>query len=103
MSLVQASATLTESIPTLLTWLDRCKAQSPKHNTRVSVGWRDGKDIEESFCVSTIADIEESIWAPKYGLKGKIDASVEATFVADSASQVSLLLCAHAPGKSPYS
>ena len=27
-----------------------------------------------------VSDMEESIWAPKYGLKGIIDASVEVRF-----------------------
>jgi CRISPR/Cas system-associated exonuclease Cas4 (RecB family) len=29
------------------------------------------------LCVSNVVDIEENIWAPRYGLKGKIDATVE--------------------------
>ena len=31
-------------------------------------------------CVSEVADVEESVWAPRYGLKGIIDASVRLRF-----------------------
>lgn len=84
---------MVESIPTILEWLARFKRNEPDQQSRISVGWRDGRDVLEGFCVSTVADIEESVWAPKYGLKGKIDVSVEATFVASAAPQVQSLGC----------
>lgn len=94
----QAKTTLMESIPVIMTWLGKFKRLSPKEESKVSVGWRDGRDLEEGFCVRGITDIEESIWAPKYGLKGKIDASLEAAFVDYNAEKVnpcttSLNLC----------
>ena len=30
--------------------------------------------------MSDVVDIEESVWAPRYGLKGMVDASVELSF-----------------------
>ena len=29
------------------------------------------------LCVTEVCDIEENVWAPRLGLKGKIDATVE--------------------------
>ena len=84
----QAKATLLESIPILTTWLEKFKRLSPREDSKVSVGWRDGRNLEQGFCVRGITDIEESIWSPKYGLKGKIDASLEAAFVDYSADMV---------------
>ena len=79
--IVQAKTTLLDSIPTLMTWLSKFKRLAPRQDSRVSVGWKDGRSVEEGFCVRGIMDIEESVWSPKYGLKGKIDASLEAAFV----------------------
>ena len=44
----------------------------------------DTRDKQEKklLAIARIFDIEEDIWSPTYGLKGKIDASVQAT-VAD--------------------
>ena len=32
-----------------------------------------------SVCVSEVVDIEENIWAPRFGLKGQIDATLRVT------------------------
>jgi len=32
------------------------------------------------MCVRQVADIEENVWAPRYGLKGMIDASLAVGF-----------------------
>lgn len=74
----------------MMSWMGKFKRISPTEDSVVSVGWRDGRDVEEGFCVKGITDIEESIWAPKYGLKGKIDSSLEAVFVDFSARKVTL-------------
>ena len=87
---MQAKTTLVDSIPIMMSWMGKFKRTSPTEDSVVSVGWRDGRDVEEGFCVKGITDIEESIWAPKYGLKGKIDSSLEAVFVDYSARQVTL-------------
>lgn len=81
---MQAAETLSESIPVLMQWLAKFRVETPQQDSKVAVGWRDGLDAQEGFCVRSIADIEESIWAPKYGLKGKIDASVQAVFIDQS-------------------
>ena len=36
--------------------------------------------------ISTLLDVEEHVWSPKFGIKGNIDATVEATTV-DSQGQ----------------
>lgn len=36
-----------------------------------------GEEYTTSVCIDKIVDIEENIWSPYYGLKGKIDATVE--------------------------
>ena len=37
------------------------------------------------MCITNVVDIEESVWAPRYGLKGMVDASVEVGFDASPA------------------
>ena len=44
---------------------------------------RSGKADTALLAISNLHDIEEDIWSPTYGLKGKIDASVQA-IIADS-------------------
>jgi DNA replication ATP-dependent helicase Dna2 len=36
-----------------------------------------GEELSSRVCVQEVLDIEESIWSPNFGLKGKIDASVQ--------------------------
>lgn len=38
---------------------------------------RNTQGTSSSLAVTQVLDVEEDIWAPKYGLKGKIDASLE--------------------------
>lgn len=38
-------------------------------------------ESEELLAISGLHDIEEDIWSPKWGLKGKVDASVQAAIV----------------------
>ena len=78
---MQAGEALFKGIPIIQQWVTRFKRDRPLPGAKVSVRDEGGLEKEEGFCLSAIADIEESVWAPKYGLKGMIDASVEATFV----------------------
>lgn len=86
---------MNESIPVMLSWLGKHRRQSP--DASINTGWVDGRDVQEGFCIKGVDDIEESVWAPKYGLKGKIDATVEVTFQQDSSAPVS----AFVPGGIP--
>ncbi|KAJ3680646.1 hypothetical protein LUZ60_016924 [Juncus effusus] len=65
-------STLTETIPRMLNWFDCFMKDS--QNVTVDFGQYEGpKDLS----VNEILDIEEMAWAPRYGLKGVIDASVK--------------------------
>lgn len=37
--------------------------------------------VSTRFCISSVHDIEEDIWSPRLGLKGKVDASVQASLI----------------------
>ncbi|KAK3035488.1 hypothetical protein RJ639_034458 [Escallonia herrerae] len=65
--------TLIEAIPKLLNWILLFRdSQGPKM-PNVDFGSDDGvKNVK----ISEVVDIEEMAWAPKYGLKGMIDASL---------------------------
>ncbi|KAI0746475.1 Dna2-domain-containing protein [Daedaleopsis nitida] len=52
-------------------------AQSPKPDALLT-NTRAGRGETSLLAISQLYDIEEDIWSPTYGLKGKIDASVEA-------------------------
>lgn len=47
-----------------------------------------GKGVEQSgkVCLSKVHDIEEDIWSPRLGMKGKLDASVQARVVGKTAT-----------------
>ena len=56
----------------MLCWLS---LSSPRSYPRPSVGM--SGEGAACLCVSEVCDIEENIWAPRLGLKGKIDATME--------------------------
>ena len=64
----------------LLSWLHTFRRATPAADAGVSLGWGQHGQREERVCVSDVVDIEESVWAPRYGLKGMVDASVELSF-----------------------
>lgn len=39
------------------------------------------------LAITGLHDVEEDIWSPKWGLKGKVDASVQASILAPGAKQ----------------
>ena len=49
----------------------------PQPGAAVQAGWQ---QAPQAICIDRVADIEESIWAPRFGLKGMIDATVTAHF-----------------------
>ena len=66
------------AIPQMLAWLAAFRRAEPDQAAGVvDLGWEAGL---EAVCVSAVVDIEESVWAPRYGLKGIIDASVQLRF-----------------------
>ncbi|XP_030549255.2 DNA replication ATP-dependent helicase/nuclease JHS1 isoform X3 [Rhodamnia argentea] len=75
--------TLIEANPRLLDWITLFK-NSQKAPT-VDFGSDDGL---KKVNISEVIDIEEMSWAPKYGLKGMIDASVRVTVESNTYSVV---------------
>ncbi|CAL8464813.1 g4348 [Coccomyxa elongata] len=74
----QATALLHDAVPAMLGWLQRFRRPTPDGNAALEVpgnarGCAPGR---AAVAVAGVADIEESVWAPRYGLKGMIDASV---------------------------
>ncbi|CAN4126033.1 unnamed protein product [Withania somnifera] len=66
--------TLIEAIPKLLNWIRSFRYSEVAESPSIDFGSEDGvKKIK----VSEVLDIEEMAWAPKYGLKGMIDASLQ--------------------------
>ncbi|RPD65180.1 Dna2-domain-containing protein [Lentinus tigrinus ALCF2SS1-7] len=61
----------------LKAFADKYIAQTPKPEALLT-NTRAGRGESSLLAISQIYDIEEDIWSPTYGLKGKIDASVEA-------------------------
>ena len=90
---LQAMARLHEAIPRMLSWVQRFVRPMPAKNATVSV--RAGEGVAggnfRPMCVRQVVDIEENVWAPKYGLKGMIDASLSASFLTEvSLSEISV-------------
>jgi DNA replication ATP-dependent helicase Dna2 len=74
----QALQVLHGAIPQMLAWLGVFRRPEPDQAAgAVDLGWEAGW---EAVCVNAVVDIEESVWAPRYGLKGIIDASVQLRF-----------------------
>ncbi|TKY49761.1 DNA replication ATP-dependent helicase/nuclease DNA2 [Spatholobus suberectus] len=65
--------TLSDAIPRMLSWIMQFKNMEERKNPSVNFGFDDGP---KNVGISEVIDIEEMAWAPKYGLKGMIDASV---------------------------
>ncbi|KAG6333843.1 hypothetical protein ID866_5248 [Astraeus odoratus] len=56
---------------------ERYIAEEPKHDA-VLTNTRETTNQRSLLAISKLHDVEEDIWSPKYGLKGKLDASVQA-------------------------
>ncbi|KAI0635451.1 Dna2-domain-containing protein [Trametes polyzona] len=61
----------------LKAFAEKYMAPSPKPEAFLT-NTRAGKGESSLLAISQLYDVEEDIWSPTYGLKGKIDASVEA-------------------------
>ncbi|EJD05682.1 Dna2-domain-containing protein [Fomitiporia mediterranea MF3/22] len=55
---------------------ERFLGEVPKANAYLS-NTRDGQGKVSRLAITHLHDVEEEIWAPKYGLKGKLDATVQ--------------------------
>ncbi|KAJ1388065.1 P-loop containing nucleoside triphosphate hydrolase, partial [Sesbania bispinosa] len=65
--------TMIDAIPRILNWIKLLKNTEEGHDPNVNFGCDDGL---KKVGISEVIDIEEMAWAPTYGLKGMIDASV---------------------------
>ncbi|KAJ6319289.1 hypothetical protein OIU78_014832 [Salix suchowensis] len=65
--------TLVEAIPKLINWTNLFKDSQDSKAPIIDFGFDNGL---KKLRISEVIDIEEMAWAPKYGLKGMIDASV---------------------------
>ncbi|CAI9103410.1 OLC1v1001879C1 [Oldenlandia corymbosa var. corymbosa] len=64
---------LVEAIPKLLKWISLFQDSQGSGSQTVDFGCHNGA---KKVSVSEVLDIEEMAWAPRYGLKGMIDASM---------------------------
>ncbi|KAK9857614.1 hypothetical protein WJX84_004993 [Apatococcus fuscideae] len=72
----QALDRLRAAIPSMHSWLATFMRQQPLQAGIVADGWGQWGPNHRAMCVQQVSDIEENIWAPKFGLKGMIDASL---------------------------
>ncbi|ESQ35991.1 hypothetical protein EUTSA_v10006571mg [Eutrema salsugineum] len=66
-------ATILGAIPKMLNWIHNFRYSKDSRISNVDFGSTNGQKMIK---ISEVIDIEEMSWAPKYGLKGMIDASV---------------------------
>ncbi|CAA7037990.1 unnamed protein product [Microthlaspi erraticum] len=74
-------ATLFGAIPKMLNWIHRFIYSKDSRMSNVDFGSTIGQKVVK---ISEVVDIEEMSWAPKYGLKGMIDASVRVKVESDT-------------------
>ncbi|KAH9914176.1 Dna2-domain-containing protein [Epithele typhae] len=77
MDVPQAISEVTVRARGIKAFAEKYIAPEPKPNA-VLTNTRAGKDESTLLAIPQLYDIEEDIWSPTYGLKGKIDASVQA-------------------------
>ena len=73
-----AVAHLRESIPTVLRWMARFVAPLRAPRRVLSAGYDHAlrRDVRRGVEVQGVLDVEEAVWAPRFGLKGMVDATV---------------------------
>ncbi len=74
---MQADKVMRDAIPALLTWLHKFQRGKPDEAATLEVRDQKHGTRMEAVAIPEVVDIEESIWVPRYGLKGMIDASVQ--------------------------
>ena len=74
---MQAEKVMRDAIPALLTWLQKFRRDKPDQSATLEVRDQQHGSHMEAVAIAEVVDIEESIWVPRYGLKGMIDASVQ--------------------------
>ncbi|KAG9452225.1 hypothetical protein H6P81_005129 [Aristolochia fimbriata] len=77
----EAYSALVASIPKVLHWLACYRNPQEAKAGSVEFGWSGG---QKNLCINEVVDIEEMAWAPRYGLKGVIDASVRVNITSEN-------------------
>ncbi|KAJ4842556.1 hypothetical protein Tsubulata_008498 [Turnera subulata] len=78
---------LVEAIPKICDWIARFRVPQDSNATTVDFG--SGDELKK-LKIAEVIDIEEMAWAPKYGLKGMIDASLRVKSSMEHIAQVIL-------------
>ncbi|KAL6130481.1 hypothetical protein ACLB2K_068860 [Fragaria x ananassa] len=91
--------TLVDAVPKILNWVNIFKNTQDSEASFVDFGSEYGV---KKVTISEVIDIEEMAWAPKYGLKGMIDASVRVKVEANkSESDMKVMPLEFKTGKVP--
>ncbi|XP_068650262.1 DNA replication ATP-dependent helicase/nuclease JHS1 [Aristolochia californica] len=77
----EAYSALVDSIPKVLHWLVCYRNSKETKAGSTEFGLSGG---QKNLCITEVIDIEEMAWAPRYGLKGIIDASVRVNITSDN-------------------
>jgi DNA replication ATP-dependent helicase Dna2 len=73
----QAFSYLKGSIPKMIGMLNKFQRETPLENAILSAGHVNGVEVKRAVAIPEVLDIEEYIAAPKFGLKGYVDASIK--------------------------
>ncbi|KAL2640981.1 hypothetical protein AAZV13_06G264700 [Glycine max] len=93
--------TLRDAIPRILSWIKQFKNTKERKDLSVNFGF---DDEPKNVGISEVIDIEEMAWAPKYGLKGMIDASVRVKIQSQKDDpEEKIMPLEFKTGKAPYS
>ncbi|KAF9086986.1 Tripartite DNA replication factor [Mortierella sp. GBA35] len=77
-SIESARESFTQHIPACREWARRYLRSTPSNEGTMEEPMNQGVKGETNLvCINKLLDIEENIWSPMFGLKGKIDASIQ--------------------------
>ncbi|KAJ5280981.1 Dna2/Cas4 domain of unknown function DUF83 [Penicillium angulare] len=74
MTVPEATENVMSKIPTVQAWADVFLHAKPQSNSMVE----DRGNTKLNLSISKLLEVEEHVWSPMYGLKGNIDATVQA-------------------------
>ncbi|XP_042315276.1 DNA replication ATP-dependent helicase/nuclease DNA2 isoform X2 [Sceloporus undulatus] len=86
-----------EYLPSFTKWAEDfmyTNHQATQHNFQHKMQLKLPRDKDDSFCdikVTEILDVEENVWCPRFGLKGKIDVTVGVTIHHRSKTQSKIM------------
>ncbi|CAG8593896.1 4276_t:CDS:10 [Paraglomus brasilianum] len=81
-----AKAELESIIPRYISWSEKFVAATPQSGATINPHRASSTD-NTVLCINKILDIEEHVWSPMYGLKGMIDASIQAEIIQNNKSR----------------